>query len=153
MAGGLAVLIFYAGPLVIFIKAAQVGNISDAELTSWIWAISIESGASGLLLSWWLKMPVITAWSATGTALLISLFPGISMAEVVGAYLTTAVMVIIIGLTGYFEKIVSFIPRDIAAGMMASILFQFGAQAFRASMELPVAVFAMLAAYLICKRV
>ncbi|HDX2367851.1 TPA: benzoate/H(+) symporter BenE family transporter [Escherichia coli] len=152
VAGFLAVLISYAGPLVIFIQAAQAGHISNAELTSWIWAISIGAGVSGLLLSWWLKLPVITAWSAPGTALLLSLFPEISMPEVVGAYLTAAAIVIAIGVTGYFEKIVAFIPKGIAAGMMAGILFQFGVQAFRASVDMPVVVFAMLAAYLISKR-
>ena len=79
VAGFLAVLISYAGPLVIFIQAAQAGNISHAELTSWIWAISLGSGVSGLLLSWWLKQPIITAWSAPGTALLLTLFPGFGM--------------------------------------------------------------------------
>lgn len=152
VAGFLAVLISYAGPLVIFIQAAQAGNIPNAELTSWIWAISVGAGVSGLLLSWWLRQPIITAWSAPGTALLLSLFPGITMPEVVGAYLVAAVAVIAIGVSGYFERIVNFIPRGIAAGMMVGILFQFGVQAFRASMELPVAVFAMLAAYLVSRR-
>lgn len=152
VAGFLAVLISYAGPLVILIQAAQAGNVSNAELTSWIWAISMGAGVSGLLLSWWLKQPIITAWSAPGTALLLTLFPGVGMPEVVGAYLTAAVIVIVIGISGYFEKIVRFIPKGIAAGMMAGILFQFGMQAFRASMDLPSVVFAMVAAYLISKR-
>ena len=152
VAGFLAVLISYAGPLVILIQAAQAGNVSNAELTSWIWAISLGAGVSGLLLSWWLKQPIITAWSAPGTALLLSLFPGVGMPEVVGAYLTAAVIFVVIGISGYFEKIVYFIPKGIAAGMMAGILFQFGMQAFRASMDLPSVVFAMLATYLISKR-
>ncbi len=152
VAGFLAVLISYAGPLVIFIQAAQVGGISHAELASWVWGVSMGAGISGLLLSWWLKVPVITAWSAPGTALLISLFPDIGMPEVVGAYLTAAVITVVLGASGLFEKIVNWVPRGIAAGMMAGILFQFGAQAFRASMELPSLVFAMLGVYLIGKR-
>lgn len=152
VAGFLAVLISYAGPLVIFVQAAHAGRVPNAELISWIWAISIGAGLSGLLLSWWLRLPIITAWSAPGTALLLSLFPGISMAEVVGAYLTAAAIVIVIGITGYFEKIVAFIPRGIAAGMMAGILFQFGVQTFRSGMDAPVMVCAMLAAYLAGKR-
>lgn len=152
VAGFLAVLVSYAGPLVIFIQAAQVGHVSNAELTSWIWGISMGAGVSGLLLSWWLKQPIITAWSAPGTALLLSLMPGISMPEVVGAYITAAVIVIIIGVTGFFEKIVDFIPRGIAAGMMAGILFQFGMQAFKVSADAPVLVFAMLAVYMAGKR-
>lgn len=152
VAGFLAVLIAYAGPLVIFIQAGQAGHISQAELTSWIWAISMGAGLSGLLLSWWLKMPIITAWSAPGTALLLSLFPNITMPEVVGAYLTAAAIVIAIGISACFEKIIRFIPKGIAAGMMAGILFQFGTQAFRASMDAPAIVLAMLASYLVGKR-
>jgi len=152
VAGFLAVLISYCGPLVIFIQAAQAAHMPPQALSSWIWAISMGAGLSGLLLSWWLRMPIITAWSAPGTALLLSLFPHISMPEVVGAYLSAAALVVVIGLSGYFEKIVHVIPKGIAAGMMAGILFQFGVQAFRASMDLPAVVLTMLAAYLAGRR-
>jgi len=152
VAGFLAVLISYAGPLVIFVQAAHAGHVPEASLISWIWAISMGAGVSGLLLSWWFRLPVITAWSAPGTALLLSLLPGISMPEVVGAYLTAAALVILIGVTGYFEKIVAVIPKGIAAGMMTGILFQFGVQAFHASMDAPAMVLFMFAAYLVGRR-
>ena len=70
MTGFLAVLISYSGPMVIFIQAAHVGGISDEMLSSWIWAISIGAGLSGIILSVLLKAPIITAWSAPGSALL-----------------------------------------------------------------------------------
>ena len=152
VAGFLAVLISYAGPLVIFVQAAHAGHIPAAQLVSWIWAISMGAGVSGLLLSWWFRMPIITAWSAPGTALLLSLFPAISMPEVVGAYLMAGALIALIGVTGYFEKILAFIPKGIAAGMMAGILFQFGVNAFRYSVDAPLMVLAMLAAYLAGRR-
>ncbi|MCI1007158.1 benzoate/H(+) symporter BenE family transporter [Herbaspirillum sp. C7C8] len=152
VAGFLAVLISYAGPLVIFVQAAHAGQVPQAQLVSWVWGISMGAGVSGLLLSWWFKMPIITAWSAPGTALLLSLFPAIGMPEVVGAYLMAAVILIVIGVTGYFEKILAVIPKGIAAGMMAGILFQFGVQAFRSSTNAPLMVSAMLGAYLAGRR-
>ncbi|MCX5463023.1 benzoate/H(+) symporter BenE family transporter [Alcaligenes parafaecalis] len=152
VAGFLSVLIAYAGPLLIFIQAAQVGRIADAELISWIWAISIGSGLSGLLLSAYLKLPIITAWSAPGTALLLTLFPQISMPEVVGAYLSAALIIVVIGLTGGFEKILSFIPKGIAGGMMAGILLQFGMATFKSSTDMPAIVLVMFAVYLLGKR-
>ena len=152
VAGFLSVLIAYAGPLLIFIQAAQVGRIADAELISWIWAISIGSGLSGLLLSAYLKLPIITAWSAPGTALLLTLFPQISMPEVVGAYLSAALIIVVIGLTGGFGKILSFIPKGIAGGMMAGILLQFGMATFKSSTDMPAIVLVMFAVYLLGKR-
>lgn len=152
MTGFLAVLISYSGPLLIFIQAAQVGGMSAEMQSSWIWAISMGAGISGLALSLWLRAPIITAWSAPGTALLLNVFPALSMAEVVGAYLGAAIITTLIGLSGYFERIVQYIPRSIAAAMMAGILFQFGIQAFAAGTDLPVVVLAMLAVYVLCRR-
>ncbi|MCM2331763.1 MAG: benzoate/H(+) symporter BenE family transporter, partial [Pseudomonas sagittaria] len=60
-AGFLAVLISYSGPLIIFFQAAQSAEVSTAMMTSWVWAISIGAALSGILLSWWLKVPVVTA--------------------------------------------------------------------------------------------
>ena len=70
VAGFLAVLISYAGPLVIFVQAAHAGQVPQAQLVSWVWGISMGAGVSGLLLSGWFRLPIITAWSAPGTALL-----------------------------------------------------------------------------------
>lgn len=152
MTGFLAVLISYSGPLVIFIQAAHVGGMSDEMLSSWIWAISIGAGISGIVLSVILKAPIITAWSAPGTALLLNLFPNITMPEVVGAYLTAAVISVIVAFTGSFERIVKLVPQGIAAAMIAGILFQFGMQAFISSSEMPGVIMAMVAVYLICRR-
>lgn len=37
VAGFLAVLISYAGPLIIFFQAAQAAQVSEAMMASWIW--------------------------------------------------------------------------------------------------------------------
>jgi len=151
-AGFLAVLISYAGPLVIVFQAAQAAQVSPDMTASWVWAISVGAGLSGIVLSLWLKAPVITAWSAPGTALLITLFPSLSLNEAVGAYLTAAVLIGLIGLTGSFDRLMRHLPPAIASGMLAGILFQFGARAFKAVEAAPVLGLGMLAGYLVFKR-
>lgn len=152
MAGFLAVLISYAGPLIIFFQAAQVAQVSPEMTASWVWAISMGAAVSGIALSWWLKVPVVTAWSAPGTALLITLFPSLSLNEAVGAYLTAAAIMLAIGLSGSFDRLMRHIPQGVAYGMMAGILFQFGTKAFKAVETLPVLSLCMVAAFLLCKR-
>lgn len=151
-AGFLAVLISYAGPLVIVFQAAQAAQVSPDMTASWVWAISVGAGVSGIVLSLWLKAPVITAWSAPGTALLITLFPGLSLNEAVGAYLTAAVLIGLIGLTGSFDRLMRHLPPAIASGMLAGILFQFGARAFKAVEAAPLLGLGMVAGYLVFKR-
>lgn len=152
-AGFLAVLISYAGPLVIFFQAARAANISTDMMSSWVWAISIGAAVSGIFLSWRLKVPVVTAWSAPGTALLVTLFPAMTIEQAVGAYLTCAVVIFLIGMSSLFDKVVRHIPKGIAAGMMAGILFQFGVGAFKSASTMPLLAFGMIAAYLVFKRV
>jgi len=151
-AGFLAVLISYAGPLVIFFQAAQAAHMSDAMVTSWVWAISIGAAVSGFYASWRWKAPVVTAWSAPGTALLVSLFPALPLNEAVGAYITAAVVILLIGVSGTFDRLMRLIPKGIAAGMMAGILFQFGTHAFAAASAMPVLAFSMIAVYVLGRR-
>lgn len=151
-AGFVAVLISYSGPLAIFFQAAQSAEISSAMMTSWVWAISIGAAISGIFLSLWLKVPVVTAWSAPGTALLVTLFPGLSLNEAVGAYLTAAVIIFVIGVTGSFDRIIQMIPPGIASAMMAGILFQFGIGIFTSLESVPALAIGMIIAYLLFKR-
>ena len=151
-AGLLAVIISYAGPLVIFFQAGQSAQVSPEMMSSWVWAISFGAGLSGLLLSWWLKVPVVTAWSAPGTALLVTLFPAITLEQAVGAYLVAGVVILLIGLSGYFDKLIGLIPKGIASAMMAGILFQFGVGAFQAVKTTPVLTLAMMGIYLLFRR-
>lgn len=152
VAGFLAILISYSGPLIIFFQAAQRAHVSTDMMVSWIWGISIGAAVSGIYLSIKYKTPVITAWSAPGTALLVTLFPNISLNEAVAAYITSAIVIFLIGVTGYFDKLLKWIPQDVAAGMMAGILFQFGIGLFTASDSMPFIVFSMLIVFLIAKR-
>ncbi|MDW7745445.1 benzoate/H(+) symporter BenE family transporter [Halomonas sp.] len=151
-AGFVAVLVSYSGPLAIFFQAAQSAEISTAMMTSWVWAISIGAAVSGIALSLWLKVPVVTAWSAPGTALLVTLFPGLSLGEAVGAYLTAAAVIFVIGITGSFDRIIRMIPPGIASAMMAGILFQFGVGVFVALESVPALALGMILAYLVFKR-
>ncbi|HET8789753.1 MAG TPA: benzoate/H(+) symporter BenE family transporter [Modicisalibacter sp.] len=151
-AGFLAVLISYAGPLAIFFQAAQSAEISSAMMTSWVWAISFGAAITGIGLSLWLKVPVITAWSAPGTALLVTLFPALSLGEAMGAYITAAMILFMIGITGTFDKLMQAIPKGIASAMLAGILFQFGVGVFTSLEHTPALAAGMLVAYLVLKR-
>lgn len=152
VAGFLAVLVSYSGPLAIFFQAGESAGISTDMMTSWVWAISIGAGISGIILSLWFKAPVVTAWSAPGTALLVTLFPELSLNEAIGAYITAALIIVVIGMSGAFDAFVRAIPKGIAAGMMAGILFQFGVGAFVAIENTPQLAIGMLVAYMVFRR-
>ncbi|MCP8635894.1 benzoate/H(+) symporter BenE family transporter [Pseudomonas mosselii] len=152
VAGLIAVIISYAGPLIIVFQAADQAGLDNAATASWIWAISIGSGLTGLLLSWKLRVPVITAWSTPGAALLVSMLPSVSLAQAVGAYIVASLLIAVIALSGAFDKLMNRLPKAIAAAMLAGILFRFGAELFSSIRLQPVLVLSMLASYLLFKR-
>lgn len=130
IAGFVAVLIAFASSAVIIFQAAQMGHLTEAQTASWIASASLGCGVITLFLSYVLKMPIITAWSTPGAALLVTALPLYSFNEAIGAYILSAVLVMIFGITGWFSKLFSKIPLEIIAAMLAGILLQFCLQAF-----------------------
>ncbi|MBP0596208.1 benzoate/H(+) symporter BenE family transporter [Paraburkholderia sp. LEh10] len=151
-AGLLAVVISYAGPLAIFFQATRTAHVGNDVVASWIWSISIGAAVSGIALSWWLKQPIITAWSAPGTALLVTLFPGMPVSDAIGAYIVAGACIFVLGMSGLFDQVVKRIPRGIASGMMAGILFPFGTSVFKSVAVSPWLALGMLASYMIFRR-
>jgi benzoate membrane transport protein len=152
VAGFIATLISYAGPLVIVFQAAESGGMPAGLLSSWVWAISIGSGVLGIVLSLRYKVPVIIAWSAPGSALLVSMLPGIGAGEAVGAYVMANAIILLVGLSGAFDRIVGKLPAAISAAMLAGILFSFGTRLFTSLKDEPAMVMAMFLTYLVVRR-
>jgi len=152
VAGFIATLISYAGPLVIIFQAAESAGMSHAVLSSWVWTISIGSAVLGIVLSLRYRVPIVIAWSAPGSALLVSLLPQISLGEAVGAYMVANLIILLVGLSGTFDRIIGRLPGAIAAGMLAGILFSFGTGLFVSIQAQPLLVLAMFATYLLVKR-
>ena len=97
-------------------------------------------------------MPVLTAWSTPGAAMLITSAAGVSMAEATGAFLVSAALITLSGFSGIFEKMIGRIPIPIASGMLAGVLLRFGLEAFAAMHSQFELVFSMFCAYLLGRR-
>lgn len=152
VAGLIAVTVSYAGPLIIVFQAAKTGQLSAAQISSWILAISIGSGITGIYLSLRYRAPVITAWSTPGAALLVTGLAQYPYEEVIGAYVFSAVLITLLGVSGFFSRIMERLPAGVIAAMLAGILFRFGVGVFSSLEQVPELVMPMFLAYLIGRR-
>ena len=152
VAGLLAVIIAYCGPMIIVFQVATVAGVSTEMMMSWVWGISFGVGISGIILSSLSKMPIMTGWSVPGAVLLLSLFPTLTVAEMVGAHMMAGIIIVVIGLSGRFDKLMAWIPQGVAGGMLAGLLFQFGAAAFKTIGASPLLLILMLLIYLLGRR-
>lgn len=152
VAGVIAVVVSYAGPLVIVFQAAQAAHLGPELLSSWIWAISIGAGLTAITLSLRFRAPVITAWSTPGAALLVTALPGVTLPQAIGAYLFSAALITFFGWSGWFDALMKRVPRAIAAAMLAGILLRFATDVLGAAHSAPMLVGAMFVLFLLLKR-
>lgn len=152
IAGLISVIVNYGGTFILIFQAAQMAELSPELTASWIWSISIGVGITGILLSWYTREPIITAWSTPAAAFLITALVTVPYAEAIGAYLLSALSFVILGITGYFEKLIRLIPIGIASGLLAGILLQFGIAAFTNMTIDPLLAISLFFIYLLTKR-
>ncbi|MFE1629487.1 benzoate/H(+) symporter BenE family transporter [Brevibacillus reuszeri] len=150
--GLIATMVSYAGPLLIVFQAAKGAGLSDGLLSSWIWAISIGSGLTAIILSIWFKTPVITAWSTPGAVLLVSSLTVYPYADAIGAYIFSAVVITVLGVSGLFSTLMKYVPQSITTAMLAGILLSFGVEVFISMQHLPALALPMIFCYLFAKR-
>jgi benzoate membrane transport protein len=148
MAGLVAVLIAYTGPLVLVFQAARNAGLDQSHLASWIWALTIGSGLTTLLLCLWYRQPIVIAWSIAGSALLVSSLAHHTLPEAVGAYIVAGLAVTILGWSGLFRRMLAAVPEPVVLGMLAGVLLRFGIGLFSALPERPVLVIVMLIAFM-----
>ena len=151
-AGFVAVLVGFTSSAVIVFHAAETAGASPAEVSSWLGVLGLGMGVTSIGLSLYYRVPVLTAWSTPGAALLITSLSGVPMAEAVGAFLFSAVLITLSGITGWFERAMDRIPLSIASAMLAGVLLRFGMDVFISMKTQFLLVFAMFATYLVCRR-
>lgn len=130
LAGFVAVLVGYASSAAIIWQAASVAGATTAQIAGWMTALGLAMGVSTLLLTLWHRVPILTAWSTPGAALLATSLQGATLNEAVGVFIFANALIVLCGVTGLFARLMKIIPPSIAAAMLAGVLLRFGLQAF-----------------------
>ena len=137
-AGLIASFVGYASSFAVILKGLTAVGASDAEAASGLMALSIAMGVAGVVLSIWSRMPVASAWSTPGAALLAATgattggFPA-----AVGAFLVCGVLLIAAGLIRPFGRAIATIPSTLANAMLAGVLFSLCLAPVKAMAEAP----------------
>lgn len=152
VAGFIAMMTGCTSSLVLMFQAGQAAGLTSAQISSWIWALFMGMAVCSIGLSLRYRSPITVAWSTPGAALLITSLGGVAYPEAIGAFITSAVLITICGLTGSFERLVKRLPASLAAALLAGILFKIGSEIFVAAQHRTGLVLGMFFTYLIVKR-
>ncbi|QXW18247.1 benzoate/H(+) symporter BenE family transporter [Comamonas aquatica] len=153
-AGFVAVLVGVTSSVALVFQAAQSFGATPVQISSWMWALGWGIGLCCMVPSLILRQPVMVAWSTPGAAVLAAagLTGSFSMGEAVGAFMVSAALIVLLGFSGWFEKLMDRIPASIAAALLAGVLARFGLQVFESAQTALPLVLTMLLVYLLSRR-
>ena len=132
-ANALVAFLFAASaPVAIILSAGIRGGLTEADLASWIFAAFAVNGILTVLMSAVFRQPLAFFWTIPGTVLVGAALQTLDFSEVIGAYLLTGSLLLVLGLTGWVKQIMDRLPMPIVMGMVAGVFVQFGLDWIRA---------------------
>ena len=149
VAGFIAVMIGYTSSVILIIQAATAAGADTAQVASWLWTLGIGMGVSCIGLSLYYRIPILTAWSTPGAALLITTLGNFTLAEAIGAFVISSLLITLCGISGWFDRLMKHIPAPLAAAMLAGVLLRFGLDLFKVAPQDPLLLGTLLLAFLL----
>src|SRR5690625_3421203 len=124
--GFIAWLFGVTGPLLIVLSSADLGNLPDPAIISWVFSIYVVGGATTIILSIHYKQPIAFAYTIPGAVLIGTSLMHHSFTDILGAYVLTGILLLIIAVTKTTTLFMKSIPLPIMLGMVSGVLLPFG---------------------------
>lgn len=141
-----AALVGYGSTIALVLSAAAAVGATPLQAGSWVLALCLAKAAGSGWLSMRFRVPVLLAWSTPGAAL-VAATTGITMAEAVGAFLLSGVLVMLTGAVRPLGRVIALIPDSVAGAMLAGVLLPFCLRLPAAVKDAPALVPAMVAVF------
>jgi benzoate membrane transport protein len=137
------------GPVALILTVGIAGDLKPAEIASWI---SVAFGLGGLItfaMSVLYRQPLAMAWTIPGTAIVGAGLLKFPYDEIVGAYVVTGALMLALGLSGAFKKIMDWMPQPIVMAMVAGLFLKFGLLAIDGFDKAPIVAVAATAGFVL----
>lgn len=145
----IAALVGFGGTVALVVQAMRMLGATVAQTGSAVTVLCLGIALAGAALSFRLRIPVVLAWSTPGAALLAATAPGLSWPVVTGIFLSSGLVMIVLGCIPALGRLVERIPPAIASAMLAGVLLPFCLALFRSAQTDPVIVLLLLTIFVI----
>lgn len=152
IAGFIAVVVGLTSSAVIVFEAARSLGLNTDQAGSWLGSMCVGMGFVSVMLSLYCRAPILTAWSTAGAAILVTGLVGVRPSDAIGAFVVSASLILLCGVTGIFEKLMNRIPLQIASALLAGVLLHFAVDSFVAFSSQPLLIGLMFLTYLCGRR-
>jgi len=139
------------GTLPVVLAAAQAVGATPEQASSWVSGLGLATALSALALSVRYRMPIITAWSTPGAALIASTSGVPSFRAAVGAFVLSAILILLTAAIRPLGRLIERIPASIAAAMLAGILLRLVVAMVEHVPAAPLLVLSLIALFLVVR--
>jgi benzoate membrane transport protein len=124
---GLVGFIFAAsGPVAIILAVGTRGGLNASDLASWIFGAFFVNGLISIAFCWRYRQPLVFFWTIPGAVLVGPALEHLTFPEVIGAFLATGLLMLVLGLSGWVRRAMEAVPMPIVMGMVAGVFLRFG---------------------------
>ncbi len=113
------------GPTALILQASSNGNFSVIQTVQWIFAVYVFGGLFGIILPLYYRIPIVGGHSLTGVAFLATITSQFHFHELIGAYIFSGVLMLLIGALGFFSKLMKLVPKEIISAMLAGMITKY----------------------------
>jgi benzoate membrane transport protein len=114
------------GPVAIILSVGAHGGLSESDLSSWIFGSFFLNGLITLLFCTLYRQPLVFFWTIPGTVLVGQALGHLNWAEIIGAFLATGALMLVLGLSGWVRRAMQAVPMPIVMAMVAGVFLRFG---------------------------
>lgn len=148
----LPVIILFLIVLSLPLAAAQVLDLTEQEITGWIFALYGLPGLVGFLLSVRYRQPLLITGNVFVIIYIASLGIEYSFPELVGASIVAGIGVALISALGFTGQLAAWIPAPIVFGLLSGAILPFTEDIFTMLGEAPLVVGSTFLAYVLGRR-
>lgn len=151
-AGIVSALLAMTGPPAIILEAASNGNFTTSQTILWMFAVYVFGGILSIILPLYYRMPIVAAHSITGVAFLATVTAQFSYSELIGAYILSGLLMLLVGYFGVFSRLLEYVPKEIIAVMLAGMITKYMVNFIVSIDQLPVVGIGALLAFFISSK-
>lgn len=140
------------GPAIIILQAAGAGGFTDKQTISWMFAVYFFGGLFGLLMASLYRIPITGGHSITGVAFLATVTAQYTYPQLIGSYMLSGLIILLIGVSGLFTKIIKWVPKEVIAAMLGGLVAGYVVQLVPAVKEMPLVGGAAVVSFFVCSR-
>ncbi|MGM0902147.1 MAG: benzoate/H(+) symporter BenE family transporter [Bacillota bacterium] len=151
-AGLVSSVLVMTGPAIIILQAAAAGGFTDQQTINWMFAVYFFGGIFSIIMPLLYRIPITGGHSITGVAFLATVTAQFTYPQLIGGYVMSGLIILLVGFSGFFTKIIKWVPKEVISAMLGGLVTGYVVQIVPAVKEMPMVGGAAVLSFLLCTK-